>query len=179
MQLKSSRLRLEPLEAAHAEPMFEGLRDERLYEFISESAPRSVESLRTRYLRLEQRKSPDNAEEWLNWALWSIVESCYVGYVQATVFCDRRSISVAYVVFHSQWGKGYGTEGVRTMISFLQRQYGDFMLTATVDSRNCRSSSLLHRLGFIELSESDETSGGLSHHEVKFALPKNAWFIPG
>ena len=69
--LDAARLRLDPLLPMHADAMFQGLRDERLYEFITERAPASLSALRDRYRMLASRKSPDLSEEWLNWALWS------------------------------------------------------------------------------------------------------------
>src|SRR5688572_33463871 len=86
--LDTARLRLEPLEPGHAAMLFEGLRDDRLYDLIDEDPPASVEALRARYEVLARRRSPDGRQAWLNWAVWSNPEARYVGYVQATVEAD-------------------------------------------------------------------------------------------
>ena len=46
--LHTLRLRLEPLEEAHAKALFAGLRNDALYEFTSDRAPESVETLAKR-----------------------------------------------------------------------------------------------------------------------------------
>src|SRR5687768_15804343 len=65
-QLHTARLRMEPLEPRHAEPLFHGLRDDRLYELTDDDAPVSVEALRARYEILARRRSPDGRQAWLN-----------------------------------------------------------------------------------------------------------------
>ena len=59
MDLLTPRLRLEPIEPHHADALFEGLQSERLYEFIADSPPVSLDALRQRYARLALRRSPD------------------------------------------------------------------------------------------------------------------------
>jgi ribosomal-protein-alanine N-acetyltransferase len=145
--LSTSRLRLVPLEPAHADPLFEGLRDDRLYEFIPDRPPESVEGLRARYELLVGRSSPDGAESWLNWAVWAIQDSRYIGYVQATVRGDKTA-DIAYVLFRDAWANGFGREAVAAMAAHLRDFYGVTSLRAVVDPRNARSVRLLQALGF-------------------------------
>lgn len=141
------RLRLEPLEEAHASALFAGLQHEALYRFISERAPESVEALRERYRRLSTRTSPDGREAWLNWAVWSLPSSGYVGYVQATVHPDR-SAHIAYVLFREAWGHGYAREAAGGLIAHLRHEWRVRTARATVDLRNQRSIAVLETLGF-------------------------------
>jgi ribosomal-protein-alanine N-acetyltransferase len=145
--LATARLRLEPLEPEHAAMLFEGLRDEQLYEFIDEGPPVSVETLRARYEGLARRRSPDGREAWLNWAVWSNPEARYIGYVQATVAADRRAF-IAYVLFRDAWGYGYAAESVERVVRDLRERWGCEEVSAQVDVRNRRSIALLQRLGF-------------------------------
>ena len=131
--------------------MFEGLRDERLYEFVAERAPASLSALRDRYRMLASRKSPDGSEEWLNWALWSKADRQYVGYVQATVSTDR-SAQIAYVLMCDHWRKGFAREAVPTMVTHLHEHYRVTRVLARVDTRNQRSIALLEVLGFERLT---------------------------
>lgn len=119
--LETMRLTLVPLQAAHAALLFEGLRDESLYDFIGDEPPDSVESLRARYERLAGGKSPDGTEAWLNWAVWVLQESRYVGYVQATVKPGNVA-EIAYVLFRAAWGKGYAREAVTAMTTHLRNR---------------------------------------------------------
>lgn len=77
--IQNARLRLEPLSPDHAEVLFEGLRDRRLYSFIAEEPPASADALRARYTKLATRRSPDGADRWLNWAIRHRRRDAYLG----------------------------------------------------------------------------------------------------
>jgi RimJ/RimL family protein N-acetyltransferase len=145
--IESERLVLEPLEERHAEVLFAGLCDTRIYQFIDDAPPPSINELRRRYGRLELRRSPDGSQAWLNWAIYSSADAKYVGYVQATIY-DTGVANLGYVLFVEDWGKGYGTEAVRAVIDYLIDVYQTQRFTATVDKRNDRSRRLLEKLGF-------------------------------
>jgi ribosomal-protein-alanine N-acetyltransferase len=145
--LETERLRLEPLVPKHADALFEGLRDQRLYEFIVERPPASLSALRDRYRMLAHRRSPDDSEGWLNWALWSRIDRRYVGYVQATVY-PNRSAQIAYVLTSDHWGKGFACDAVKAMVAHLGEHYSVIRALARVDTRNERSIALLEALGF-------------------------------
>ncbi len=66
--LATDRLVLEPQLAAHAREMFAVLGDPALYAYENEPPP-SVEWLRTRFAKLESRRSGDGSEQWLNWVI--------------------------------------------------------------------------------------------------------------
>ena len=87
---ESVTVRLEALEVSHAELLFDGLCDARIYEFVDDVAPVSVEALRQRYARLVVGRSEDGAQVWLNWAIE--VDGMYAGYVQATLTGELAEI---------------------------------------------------------------------------------------
>lgn len=169
--LNTQHLRLEPLVPKHADALFQGLRDERLYEFIAEEPPASLVALRDRYRVLARRKSPDLSEEWLNWALWSKADSRYVGYVQATVSPDR-SAQIAYVLLSDYWGKGFAREAVTAMVNHLHEHYRAGEILARVDTRNQRSITLLKTLGFERLAvhRKAEKIRGLWSDEAEYRI---------
>src|SRR5262245_45490922 len=170
-ELQTQRLRLEPLVETHASALFEGLRDEALYQFIGERPPKSIEALRERYRRLSSRMSPDGNQHWLNWALCSLATGHYVGWVQATVRRDR-SADIAYVLFRDQWGNGYAREAVAALIDHLREEWGAKRIKATVDTRNLRSITLLETLGFQRGSgrRNAEVIHGVASDEVEYLL---------
>jgi ribosomal-protein-alanine N-acetyltransferase len=163
MDLQTSRLRLEPLEPRHADPLFHGLQDERLYEMIPDKPPASVAALRERYAQLARRQSPDGSEHWLNWAVWLPAEGRYIGYVQATVKVDQPRARVAYVLFSDAWGKGFAREAVRRMMEHLGEAYDVAELRASVDVRNQRSIRLLESLGFVRVAVREDEAEYLKH----------------
>ncbi|MGV0102280.1 GNAT family N-acetyltransferase [Nostoc sp. DSM 114167] len=169
MKMYSQRLCLEPLEPYHAELLFNGLQSASIYKFIEDVPPQSVQLLRDRYVVLARRQSPDGTEIWLNWAVWSIVEKCYVGYVQATITIDN-SATLGYVFFPNFWGKGYALEAVKCMINYLVETYKNLDFSADVDVKNHRSIALLQNLGFVRSTffKNIESNQDEFNHEVQY-----------
>jgi [ribosomal protein S5]-alanine N-acetyltransferase len=149
------RLRLEPLLPEHADAMFEGLRDRRLYAYTPDDPPASVDALRARYERLATRRSPDGSEDWLNWAIADRRSGAYLGYAQATVRGDA-SASVAYVLFADAWGNGYAREAMRAVLRHLAERHGCRRADASVEPENGRSIAVLEALGFVPDGRDDD-----------------------
>jgi [ribosomal protein S5]-alanine N-acetyltransferase len=147
MILQTARLRLDVLEPHHAELLFAGLRDERLYEFCEDEPPESAASLAARFARLATRRSSDGSEIWLNWSIWARDEARYVGFVQTTILPDR-SAQIAYRLVRDAWGKGYAREAATAMLAHVRDVWDVSEFTATVDARNKRSIATLDALGF-------------------------------
>ena len=147
MSLQTARLRLDVLEPYHAELLFAGLRDERLYKYCEDEPPEDIAALAARYARLAARRSPDGSEIWLNWAVWARKEARYVGFVQATILHDWSS-QVAYRLVHDAWGNGYAWEAASAMLAHVREDWDVSEFVATVDARNKRSLATLEALGF-------------------------------
>jgi RimJ/RimL family protein N-acetyltransferase len=138
-------LTLEPQVAAHADEMFVVLSDPAIYEYENQPPP-SPEWLRSRFARLETRRSADGEEQWLNWVI-RLPTSELIGYVQATVRSDGRAL-IAYELSSDYWGRGLASRAVQAMIDELTRNYGVRVLAAVFKLNNARSRRLLERLGF-------------------------------
>jgi RimJ/RimL family protein N-acetyltransferase len=139
------RLLLEPQTAAHAEAMFEVLSDPAIYEHEN-APPPSLGWLRERFARLASRRSPDGAEQWLNWVV-RLPAVGLIGYVQATV-AGSGAAAIAYEMNSRHWGHGYAGEAVQAMIDELAARHGVTDLRAVLKQANRRSARLLERLGF-------------------------------
>ena len=125
--------------------MFAVLSDPRIYEFENEP-PASLEWLRTRFQKLETRRSADGREQWLNWVV-RLPTSELAGYVQATIHADG-SASIAYELASAYWGRGLGREAVAAMIAELAATCGVRRVQAVLKPANFRSTRLLEHLGF-------------------------------
>jgi len=143
--LHTARLVLEPQLAAHAEAMFDVLRDPAIYEYENEP-PSSLAWLRERFRKLETRTSGDGREHWLNWVVRLTSGEC-IGYVQASVRGERAGI--AYEFGSGYWGRGFASEAVQAMTGELVQAYGVRELTAVFKAANARSQRLLERQGFM------------------------------
>ena len=143
--LNAGPLTLEPQMAAHAAEMFAVLSDPAIYEYENEP-PASVDALRTRYAKLESRRSIDGRQQWLNWVI-RLDGAGLIGYVQATLFPDG-SAAIAYEMASAHWGRGLGRRATEAMVKELVDHYGITRLFGVAKQRNFRSLRLLERLGF-------------------------------
>lgn len=163
--LETPRLLLEPLVPAHAEAIFEQLLDKRLYQFIPQDPPTSLQVLETRYLALSSRLSPNGQEAWLNWVIRCRDSSVYVGTLEATVHTNRTA-ALAYMIFPLFWRQGYAKEGCSRIIDNLFKDYGVSVVTVNIDTRNIASISLVEALGMKRVStqtNADFFKGAVSH----------------
>ena len=158
---------LEPQDASHAPAMFELLSDPALYEYESEP-PASLEVLRSRFRRLESRRSPDGSQQWLNWVIRRD-SGDVAGYVQATVHGDGRA-AIAYVLGSRYWGKGMATTAVRAMMDELAARHGATRFIAILKAANGRSLRLLERLDFAAGNATRECVA-LEDDELLMVLP--------
>lgn len=150
--IETEALTLEPQTAEHAEAMFAVLSDQAIYEFENEP-PKSLETLRERYTKLETRKSGDGQEGWLNWVI-RIPSGELIGYVQATVFPDARA-AIAYELHSDHWGRGLARTAVEAMIEELRSHYGVRTLNAWLKRANFRSLRFLQKLAFSEATDEE------------------------
>lgn len=150
--LATARMLLEPLVVSHAQTLYPLLQDARLYTYIPEDPPASVEALATRYRRLEARRSPDGQEIWLNWAARLTATNDYVGTFQATTEPDQIAL-LAYMVFPQWQGRGYAREGCTEVLEYLAREHGVRLVVAEIDTRNRASFRLVESLGFARVAE--------------------------
>lgn len=142
----TKRLMLEPLREVHAAELFEVYSDRRMYTFIPQEPPASLEALAARYRFLEARQSPDGAEQWLNWVIRLKSTGVCIGCVQITLSQDGRA-QLAYDVGVPYWRQGYATEACARVIEALFAQEV-VEVWAELDTRNTASIRLLERLGF-------------------------------
>lgn len=146
-QLQTDRLRLVPLRVEHAEAMFPLLSDPRVYEFIQDKPPASLECLQKRYRRHETRHSPDGSEQWLNWIIQPLEGGACMGFIQATIYATATA-DFAFVLGPSYWGRGLAHEAALCALRTLFTDYAISSVFAMADKRNVRSISLLTRLGY-------------------------------
>lgn len=167
--LRTPRLQLDPLVAAHAGDMFELLRDPQIYRYLDFEAPPNIAHLAAVYQRLEARQSPDGAEQWLNWVL-RLPGAGLLGFVQATVTVGGDAF-VAYLLNPRYWGHGYAFEAMQAMLAHLQHAHAVRRFLATVEHDNARSTALLTRLGFVPADGDMAAAHSLTASERLFVKP--------
>jgi RimJ/RimL family protein N-acetyltransferase len=166
--LNAGDLRLEPQVVAHAEAMFEVLRDPAIYEFENEP-PWSVNEVRERFTELESRRSPNGQEQWLNWVV-RLPGGELAGYVQATVYPSGRA-AVAYEFASAFWGRGHARRSLEAMFEELASQHGVVQLSAVLKQANHRSLRLLQGLGFTLASPEEHARREVERDEQLMQRP--------
>lgn len=163
--LETPRLLLEPLQISHALALYEPLQSVALYEYIPLNPPASLEALANLYQWLSSRRSLDEHEVWLNWAMRERRENKYVGTLEATVYPDVTA-SLAYIVFPVFWRQGYAREGCGRILDLLCKDYQIHTVSAQIDTRNTASITLIESLGFQRVAttlHADFFKGATSH----------------
>ena len=146
--IETERLLLEPLRVEHAIEMPPVLSSPELYVFTGGEPPTEGD-LRARYLRQAAGQSPAGDAGWLNWIIRRRDARSVVGYVQATVSKQDGALlaDAAWVVGHSEQGRGVATEAAGAMLDWL-RQQGVSVIVACIHPENRASAGVARRLGF-------------------------------
>lgn len=173
--LRAKPLTLEPQMAVHAAEMFAVLSDPAIYEYENER-PVSVEALRTRFKKLESRRSGDGREQWLNWVI-RVDGAGLIGYVQATV-CADGTAAIAYEMASAHWGRGLGRRATEAMLQELVDHYGVTKVFGVAKARNFRSLRLLSRLGFSQAGPELCAKRGVEPDETLMVLDRRAAMMP-
>jgi RimJ/RimL family protein N-acetyltransferase len=142
----SARLVLEPFRPDHAQALFDGLKDPRIYEWIALAPPRSVERLRTRLAEAVREREGDEID--LAWVAIRTVDGTCVGKLDATVLARGIATNVGYMFFPPHWRQGYASEAVRALADHLAAA-GVRVQHATVTVGNEASCRVLERAGFV------------------------------
>lgn len=169
--IASPRLILEPLTTAHAPRVYPLLLDPALFTYIPTEPPESETALARRFAVLESRRSPDGAEQWLNWAAAMRDETQYIGLFEATIMPDRAA-HIAYTVFVPHQRCGFAREGVEAMMAVLTQRYRVIDIVADIDTRNAASVRLVEAMGFEQVAYTENVDyfkGGPSH-EYRYRL---------
>jgi ribosomal-protein-alanine N-acetyltransferase len=163
----SERLTIVPLEPAHAELMFDALRDPRIYSYIPEEPPETREQLELRYARWSAG-SREDGETWRNWTMFLTDAHEPVGTLQATLYPEHRAV-IAYTVLPRFWRQGFAIEGVSWMLQQIANEQRVTSVEAFIDTRNQASIRLVERLQFRclrTLQDADHFKGGASDEFV-------------
>ena len=145
--IETPRLLLRPLMGSHADAGFEPMQDDAIYQWISMNKPRTVETLRANWTRLESRISRDGTEAWPTWAVISRAHGKMLGRVDAAINNNRVCTNFGYYLFPEFWCQGFGSEAVKAAADHLLGQ-GIQRIVATVTVGNHASAQVLGKAGF-------------------------------
>ncbi len=176
--VETQRLLLSPLLGSHADAAFGPMQDDAIYKWISMNKPRTVESLRANWKRLESRLSTEGADAWPVWAVIRCSDGALVGEVDAVVDDKLVCTNLGYYFFPDFWDQGYATEAVRAIADHLV-QHGIHRLVATVTVGNHASAQVLKKAGFVfnAILPDNDTLRGVPVDDEEYV--RTAWELPG
>ena len=143
LTLRTARLDLIPITRELAPHMFQVLNDPALYHYVTGSPPADVAVLTRQYEFWEGRRSPDESELWLNWALRLHGQEQFIGHVQAGVLPDHADVAWFLGV---RWQHlGYATEAAKAVMDLLLR-LGVSEIRASINPNHVASIRVAERL---------------------------------
>lgn len=143
------RIRLEALNANHAELIFEDLKDERIYTHIPDKLYLQLDELKARHEMLIEGPKPGRPERWLNWVVFDVVTNNPVGTLQATLMTEERLAYVAYVIWPKYWRQGYASEAFAWLMEEIKSFGSIDRAEAYIDIANESSLALIRKFGFL------------------------------
>lgn len=155
-------IKIRPLEVADAGAMFAELQDPRIYAFIDERPPESLERLQERYGVLCGGAPPERGERWLNWIILNAEGDEPLGTLQATIDEETQRASIAYVLLPKMWGRGIASRATQWLLDHLRDDYEVTETQVEIHEHNARSLNLARRLGFVDVEVCREGD----HNEV-------------
>ena len=143
-------VRLDPLTPADADALHAVLDDPSLHTWTG-GAPPTAEQWRRRVERWQVGRSPDGAEQWLNWVVRDDAGHV-VGHLQATV--TGRRAELAWVIGSAWQGRGLATAAARSAAALLQAD-GVETLCARIHPEHLASQRVAVAVGMHDTGEVD------------------------
>lgn len=156
--LETERLRLRPLLESDAEALH-----------VCRGDPEVA-----KYLVFSSHETLEDTRRWLSWwltegygngdAAWAVEEQGrVVGFADAWKSADFPGFwEMGYWFARNAWGKGFATEALRAVLTYLREQAGQRRFAAEYAVENPASGRVLKKMGFREAqSGSYETADGI------------------
>lgn len=106
--------------------------------------------------------TPEKQENWwgmfeswrksgqaVQWCGFNIEDDTFIGlFTFKGIQRGEYRAEIGYSIIEEQWGKGYGSEGVKCMVDYGFEQIGLHSIFASILSTNFASQNLIKRVGF-------------------------------
>ena len=167
--LVTARLRLEPLDSHHAAPLFDGMRDPAIYEWISLQPSNDLPHLEARWARVARQPLVGVDVLDFGWAVQRIADGTWIGKMDAEVTAFGVATNVGYAFVPAYWRQGYATEAVTALSEHLRR-HGVVEQRATVTVGNDASCRVLERAGFVRerVLHANDTLRGVLVDDIEY-----------
>ncbi len=143
IDIKTDRLLLRKFQIGDSEEIFAAwTSDERVAKYTSWYAHKNIEDTKA-YVGYMASKTELSDYNWI-----IELDSKIIGSISVCYSDDRLEIAgIGYVLGYEYWGKGYMTEAVKAVISFLFNDVNYRKIIAGCDSENIASSKDMEKAG--------------------------------
>ena len=171
MPQSQTPLVFETLQEHHAIELHDALLDPRLYPFIPEDPPRSLERLQAAFREFQAGAPAGSGEVWLNWVIRDGSTNACIGTLQASRLASGQ-LWVGYKIIPPWWSRGVATAGLRWLLDELQSRFPGVPVLASVDTRNVASVRVLQKCAFDLLRREDAELHGEKTEDFIYGLSR-------
>lgn len=176
LNLRTERLRLEPVYDAHLPLLVELNADPEVMRFILGRAATPDETSAEWVRRRGEQSDPARGLGY--WV--GLVDDDFVGWWSASAFAaDPTRSGTGYRLVRSAWGRGLATEGARAMVDYAFTVPGVERVVASTMAVNTGSRRVLEKAGLAHVDTSYVTwrdpLPGAEQGEVTYELDRDDW----
>lgn len=175
IEINTPRLVLRKLRISDAEAFYEFASDKRVSVYMNWHTHATVldseNSIRASVNAYEKGK-------YYRWGIALKENDTLIGIIQLLAFDDEKnSCGFAYMLNRDYWGNGYGTEAVRSIISFAFENMQVDVIEVDVFSENVASLKVLKRCGMIYVKTIDDKyeKNGVLHDADRYVMTRRTF----
>jgi [ribosomal protein S5]-alanine N-acetyltransferase len=146
-RIQTRRLDLRPIVAGDADAAFADARDPRMYRYLQQRPPATLDDLRILYARWAGG-SHDPRMIWLNWIAVERSSKERIGLLQATIDVSARTATIGYSIFARFQGRRFAREAIEAMLARLKARDDIDRAVAEISEPNVYSRAVIESLDF-------------------------------
>jgi [ribosomal protein S5]-alanine N-acetyltransferase len=140
----TDRLRLEPIDARHAEDLWRLFADPAVAEWYGVW---TFEKAQCEAARMASAWQTDGVHKWMAY-LRSTGTLVGRGGLSRVHLLGKERLEIGWALLHPFWGQGYATEIGRAGVAFAFEELGTDEVISFTETCNVRSRAVMERLGF-------------------------------
>jgi RimJ/RimL family protein N-acetyltransferase len=142
-EFQTARLLMRPPEMSDAEAIFERYaQDEQVTKYVVWSPHPTIETTREFILRCIRAWEDGSAFPWV---ILHKSDDRLIGMVEIRI--EGYKVDLGYIIARPEWGNGYATEAVQSIVSWAIEQPSIFRVWALCDVDNIASARVLEKVG--------------------------------
>ena len=148
--LLTERLILRRMKDEDVDDLFNMRKDPEMHEYTDTMPDQAIKET---FSYMEKMDKGIEEGKWILWVLETKLSGRVIGSVSIWNFNDKKTTAeLGYGIIPFEQGKGYMTEALRKVLEFCFKELGMEWIEAYTEEDNSKSTSMLERLGFVEVN---------------------------